>query len=133
MKLNFSSNGFPVDAVLSWKTQSFLSDRYNDRALKHGRIFPIPGTRGRGMSFCVLLCSVTSRVWRKVPFLSCSHNRVNKPNQDRVLIHYDEPTKSLIVGVFDGHGKEGHLVAHVRTFGEIWLMNSLSGKSFWTA
>lgn len=132
MKLDFSSNGFPVDALLSWKTQSFLSDRYDDRTLKHGRIFPIPGTRGCWMSFCMLLCSINSRVWREIPFLSFSHNRVNKPNQDRVLVHYDELTKSLIVGVFDGHGKEGHLVAHVRTFMEVLLMSSLSGRNFWT-
>ena len=46
-------------------------------------------------------------------WLNCSYNHMKKPNQDRVLVHYDEATRSLIVGVFDGHGKDGHLVAHV--------------------
>lgn len=43
----------------------------------------------------------------------CRYNKMKKPNQDRVLVHYDKSTKSLIIGVFDGHGRNGHLVAQV--------------------
>lgn len=43
----------------------------------------------------------------------CRYNNMKKPNQDRVLVHYDEDTKSLIIGVFDGHGRKGHFVSQV--------------------
>ena len=66
------------------------------------------------------------------PLLSCSHNHMKKPNQDRVLVHYDEATRSLIVGVFDGHGKDGHLVAHVTCIFKLLFMYSLFGISFYT-
>lgn len=36
-----------------------------------------------------------------------------KVNQDTLLIHKDEPTKSLILGTFDGHGEHGHCVSGV--------------------
>ena len=36
-----------------------------------------------------------------------------KVNQDRCLCYLDEKTQSLIVGVFDGHGVNGHLIAEV--------------------
>ena len=64
--------------------------------------------------------------------LSRSHNHMKKPNQDRVLVHYDEDTRSLIVGVFDGHGKDGHLVAHVTCIFKLLFMYSLFGISFYT-
>ena len=64
--------------------------------------------------------------------LSRSHNHMKKPNQDRVLVHYDEDTRSLIVGVFDGHGKDGHLVAHVTCNVELIVMYSLFEISFYT-
>lgn len=35
-----------------------------------------------------------------------------KPNQDGLLIEYDESTRSLIAGVFDGHGEFGHIVVN---------------------
>lgn len=36
-----------------------------------------------------------------------------KVNQDTLLIHKDEATKSLILGTFDGHGEHGHCVSGV--------------------
>ena len=36
-----------------------------------------------------------------------------KVNQDTLLIHKDEGTKSLILGTFDGHGEHGHCVSGV--------------------
>lgn len=36
-----------------------------------------------------------------------------KINQDRCLCYYDEKTQSLIVGVFDGHGEQGHIISEV--------------------
>ena len=34
-----------------------------------------------------------------------------KDNQDRVLVFSSEDPALAVVGIFDGHGKEGHLVA----------------------
>lgn len=43
-----------------------------------------------------------------------SHNG-KKPNQDRLLVYYEEVTNSLLIAVFDGHGTYGHSVAsHIR-------------------
>ena len=39
-----------------------------------------------------------------------SHNG-KKDNQDRVLVYYDAKSNSLLLGIFDGHGKDGHDVA----------------------
>ena len=39
-----------------------------------------------------------------------SHNG-KKPNQDRVLVYYDEKSGLLLLGIFDGHGVDGHHVA----------------------
>lgn len=36
-----------------------------------------------------------------------------KINQDRCLCYYDEKTQSIIVGVFDGHGVNGHVISEV--------------------
>lgn len=36
-----------------------------------------------------------------------------KINQDRCLCYYDEKTQSLIAGVFDGHGENGHVISEV--------------------
>ena len=35
----------------------------------------------------------------------------NKPNQDRYFIHEYEDKQSILMGIFDGHGKYGHLIA----------------------
>ena len=39
-----------------------------------------------------------------------SHNG-KKPNQDRVLVYYEEKSGLLLLGIFDGHGNDGHRVA----------------------
>lgn len=39
-----------------------------------------------------------------------SHNG-KKQNQDRLLLFYDHHARCILSGVFDGHGKEGHLIA----------------------
>ena len=64
-----------------------------------------------GLSITCFAASFSGSVWWKR--LICRYNKMNKPNQDRVLVHYDKNTKSLIIGVFDGHGRKGHLVSQV--------------------
>ena len=39
-----------------------------------------------------------------------SHNG-KKVNQDRILVFLDKQSGSLLVGIFDGHGTDGHRVA----------------------
>ena len=46
--------------------------------------------------------------------LTSRYNKAStKINQDRCLCYYDEKTYSLIVGIFDGHGEKGHIIAEV--------------------
>lgn len=42
-----------------------------------------------------------------------------KVNQDTMLIHKDEATKSLVLGAFDGHGEHGHYVSGVGVAGVV--------------
>lgn len=44
------------------------------------------------------------------------NNESAKINQDRCLCYYEEKTNSLILGVFDGHGEKGHVIAEVNVF-----------------
>ena len=39
-----------------------------------------------------------------------SHNG-KKPNQDRLLLYYNENESIILAGIFDGHGNDGHTIA----------------------
>ena len=39
-----------------------------------------------------------------------SHNG-KKPNQDRILLYYNENENLILAGIFDGHGINGHTIA----------------------
>lgn len=65
----------------------------------------------------VELCVVMSLIERGMDVGSGLVNRYSrlrkKINQDRCLCYYDEKTQSIIVGVFDGHGVNGHVISEV--------------------
>lgn len=48
----------------------------------------------------------TSVLW-----LGYSSHNGRKPNQDRILVFFHKEYSYLLVGIFDGHGTDGHLVA----------------------
>ena len=51
-----------------------------------------------------------------------------KTNQDRCLCYYDEKTNSLIVGIFDGHGEKGHIIAE--TIRDLFVHNLINNPLF---